>query len=229
MTILTVELNEDLYQKAIAIGTERQNKNISAGRANAYHYRTIAGEASDGDLLAHIRGCLGEAAWHQYFLEIEDALGIPAGNWTTGFAWEVSEHRKYSQLADLNHFNLDIEVKTIRKAYNNVGLKHKDVDAGHMLVVAYPHIKDLENISRYVDLIGVYDLSLIKDVPFMWEALSIPFYDKTNGRKCREIEQHKLMSPTVYGRHLLQNTKPIFKHFPLPTPVTTPERNPFWN
>lgn len=229
MTITSVELNEEIFKKAVDIGTERQNRNIKAGRGNASHYRAIAGQASDTDLLAHIRGCLGEAAWHQFFLMLEDAVGIQAGKWTTGFAWNVSEHKKYSRLPDLQHFNYDIEVKTISKPYNNVGLKRKDVDAGKLLAVAYPHVKDINNISKVVDLIGVYDLSLIRDMPHMWEGLSIPFYDRTGGENCREIEQAKLMSPSLFSTHLLKNTKPIFKHFPLPTPIKTPERNPFWD
>ena len=233
MNTVTIELSEALWSRAVSIGVERQNKNAEAGRANASHYRNVAGKASERDCFAHVNGCLGEAAWHQYFLRLETVLKREPGTWNTGFAWDIKDHWKYANEPDLKHLGYDIEVKTVNYITpgSSVGLRRKDVDAGNLLAVAHPHATEYETpetYSRKVDLIGLYDLSLIRDIAGTWNTLTIPSYDNTNGKKCRRLEQSFLMSPAVFAANVTTNNLPVFKTHLYSDTVHGVEPNPFY-
>lgn len=148
-----IELTPWEREWAEYVALMRHNANLERGDAAHYDPKRM-----EDNVTASIASCVGELA-----------AAKRLNKYWSGSFWKVKEHNKWKHLADVGE---NTEVKRIRKPGNPLPVRWRDVEAGRVNVLVYPHPPDFV----VVDVIGY---GLAKD---LWEVGDPAMYDEDGTR-----------------------------------------------
>jgi len=134
-------------------------------KRDAAHYDPARME---DNVVASIASCVGELA-----------AAKRLNRYWSGSFWNAKDHNRYKHLADVGE---NTEVKRIRKPNNPLPVRRRDVEAGRVNVLVYPHPPDF----TVVDVIG-YGLATE-----LWELGEPAMYDEDGTRLVAQRNLHRL-------------------------------------
>jgi hypothetical protein len=160
VTTLTLTPWEREWAEYVAV--KRHEANLRRG--DAAHYDP---QRMQDNLTASIASCVGELAAAKHL-----------NKYWSGSFWPVKEHEDWKHLADVGE---NTEVKRIRSRGNPLPVRMRDVIAGRVNVLVYPH----PPAFVVVDVIGY---GLARD---LWEKGDPAMYDEDGTR----LVQQRFLTP----------------------------------